>query len=231
MGRKSSLRRYGGFFAFKVMKNICGIYVVTDQELRSDRGHVEIARCAVEGGASIIQIRDKFASDRDFYTWAVEIRDIIRRNEVLFIVNDRVHIAAAVEADGVNIGQNDIPIEAARRILDESTIIGVSCSNIAEAQQAVEDGADYLGFGPVFTTMTKMDAAPKTGVETLRDVVELSSIPVVAIGGIGASNIVDVLATGVCSAAVVSAVVCAEDMAQATANLVTQYQNSRKHSH
>ncbi len=216
---------------FKLMNNITGIYVVTDQELRHDRKHVEIARCAVEGGASIIQIRDKFASDRDFYNWAVEIREITRKYDVMFVVNDRVHIAAAVGADGINIGQNDIPIAAARQILDESVIIGVSCSNMSEAMQAVEDGADYLGFGPIYTTATKLDAAPKTGIETLRDVVTMSTIPVVAIGGISAGNITEVLATGVSSAAVVSAVVCAEDMTKATEDLVAQYQNSTIHNH
>lgn len=223
MGRKSSLRRFGGFFVFKLMNNIRGIYVITDRELRQGRGHVEIARCAVDGGARIVQIRDKYASDRDFYNWALEIREITRRGNVLFVVNDRVDIAVAVEADGINIGQSDMPISAARKVLPESTFIGVSCSNIDEALQAEKDGADYLGFGPVFATATKLDAAPDTGIETLWNVVKAVSVPVVAIGGIGAGNMIDVMKTGVCSVSVVSAVVCADDMLKATAELVTGF--------
>ena len=202
-----------------------GLYVITDEQLRKGRTHVEIARAAIEGGARIIQIRDKAASDRAFYETALAIRRLCAEADALFIVNDRVHIAAAVSADGVNIGQTDLPISAVRAILGEKSIIGVSCDNIEQAVEAEKDGADYVGFGPVFPTSTKLDAGPVSGLETLRQVCERVAIPVVAIGGIGAANIAEVADAGAACAAVISAIVCADDMKEATIELIRRFGN------
>lgn len=196
-----------------------GLYVITDEQLHPGRTHAQIARAAVVGGARIIQIRDKTASDRTFYEAAVEVRRIATEAGALMFVNDRVHIAAAVGADGVNIGQNDIPVHAARKVLGSEAVIGVSADCLEQALRAVEDGADYVGFGPVFPTATKLDTAPASGIERLREVCGRAGVPVVAIGGIGLSNIEQVYAAGAACAAVVSAVVCAEDMASATEGL------------
>ena len=204
-----------------------GLYIITDEELCPGRTHVEIARAAIAGGARIIQIRDKSATDRAFYSAAVEIRELCSAAGALFFVNDRVHVAAAVGADGVNVGQTDLPIAAVRAILGPKAIIGVSCDCIEQAIEAQSDGADYVGFGPVYPTSTKLDAGPVSGLETLRHVCANVAIPVVAIGGIGAANIAEVAAAGAASAAVVSAVVCAENMVSATTELIRRYGNRK----
>lgn len=205
-----------------------GLYVITDAELRPGRSHADIASAAVAGGAKIVQIRDKNASDRAFYEAALEVRRITAEAKALMFVNDRVHIAAAVGADGVNVGQNDIPAYAARKVLGPEAIIGVSADSLEEALQAVEEGADYVGFGPVFPTTTKLDAGPVSGIETLRIVCERIDVPVVAIGGINASNVAQVYAAGAACAAVVSAVVCADDMIAATKELVRLYETESR---
>jgi thiamine-phosphate diphosphorylase len=205
-----------------------GLYVITDSELRPGRSHADIASAAVTGGARIVQIRDKTASDRAFYEAALEVRRITAEVKALMFVNDRVHIAAAVGADGVNVGQSDMPAYAARKVLGPKAIIGVSADSLEEALQAVEEGADYVGFGPVFPTTTKLDAGPVSGIETLRMVCERVGVPVVAIGGISASNIAQVYTAGAVCAAVVSAVVCAEDMVAATKELVRLYEKESR---
>ncbi|MHB9036562.1 MAG: thiamine phosphate synthase [Armatimonadota bacterium] len=203
---------------------LSGLYVITDTEICPGRTHAEIARAAVEGGARFVQIRDKRASDREFYEAALEVREITEAAGVMFFVNDRLDVAAAVGADGVNIGQTDLPVEIARGLLGDGVIIGVSVDSLDQAKQAQEDGADYVGFGPVFPTSTKLDAGPVSGLETLRSVCHEVSIPVVAIGGISLDNIGSVAANGAACAAVVSAVVCAEDMSRATSDLALEFQ-------
>lgn len=197
-----------------------GLYVITDEQLHPGRTHAQIAKAALDGGAKIIQIRDKFASDRKFYEDALEVKELTDNAGALLIINDRVHIAAAIEADGVNIGQTDLPISVVRKMLSKDAIIGVSVASIDQAMQAQADGADYVGFGPVFTTTTKLDAGPVSGLETLKTVCDLVKIPVVAIGGINSSNIGLVASHGAACASVVSAVVCADDMAKTTADLI-----------
>jgi len=197
--------------------------VLTDEEICPGRTHLEIARAAIAGGARIVQIRDKNASDRDFYEAAMAIRMLTADAGAVLFVNDRVHIAAAVEADGVNVGQDDIPVSAARGILGPKAIIGLSCNCIEQAIEAENQGADYVGFGPVFPTYTKHDAGPVSGIKTLKLVCEKVKLPVVAIGGIGASNIAEVAAAGATGAAVISAIVCADDMTAATIELVRRF--------
>jgi thiamine-phosphate pyrophosphorylase len=214
------------FFVFKdqvVVGQLSGLYIITDSQLCPERTHAQIARAAIEGGARFIQIRDKNAADREFYEAALEVREITEAAGAMFFVNDRLDVAAAVGADGVNIGQSDLPVEIARGLLGEDVIIGVSADNIEQAKQAQEDGADYVGFGPVFTTATKLDAGPVSGLESLRRVCHEVSIPVIAIGGISLGNIGSVAANGAACAAVVSAVVCAEDMSTATSDLAKEF--------
>ncbi len=206
------------------MGHLFGLYVITDEQLCPGRTHSEIARAAIEGGARIIQIRDKQASDRKFYEDAMQIHELTEAAGVMFFINDRIDIAAAVGADGVNLGQSDMPVEIARGLLGEKVIIGVSADCHEQAKQAQADGADYIGFGPVFPTNTKADAGPVSGLDTLRKVCHEVSLPVIAIGGIGIENIGSVAANGAACAAVISAVVCAKDMALATAELVKEFQ-------
>ena len=210
------------------MNRLNGLYVITDQELSPGRTHVQIAEAALQGGARIIQLRDKDASDRDFLADAMQIRKMTADAKALFIINDRVDVAAAVRADGVNVGQTDLPVAAVRAILGPSAIVGVSADDEKQARKAEFDGASYIGFGPVFPTSTKIDAGPVSGIATLKRICAASDTPVVAIGGISADSISDVAEAGAACAAVVSAVVCAEDMVQATADLVREFNNGLK---
>lgn len=221
-----------------VTMTLNGLYVITDEELRPGRSHVEIAAAAIEGGANIIQIRDKTASDRKFYEDALAIRRLTRDAGALFFVNDRVDVAAAVEADGINLGQTDLPIAAARRIIHHlpslprrgaggEVLIGISADTPEQARQAEIDGANYIGYGPVFVTTTKLDAGPVSGLEMLAQVCRASRLPVVAIGGIALGNIAEVARAGAACAAVISAVACADDMAQATQDLVSEFEKVR----
>lgn len=200
-----------------------GLYVITDEELCPGRTHAQIAAAAIEGGARIIQIRDKTSTDRKFYEDALEIRRMTRDVGALFFVNDRVDVAAAVEADGINLGQTDLPIAAARKIVGERMLIGISADTPEQAKQAEIDGANYIGFGPVFVTTTKLDAGPVSGLQMLSKVCTASRLPVVAIGGVALGNIAEVAKAGAACAAVISAVVCADDMVQATRDLLGEF--------
>lgn len=200
-----------------------GLYVITDEEISPGRTHVDIARAAIAGGARLIQIRDKHANDRAFYEAALVIRKLTSDAGALFLVNDRVHIAAAVGADGVNVGQTDLPVAAVRAVLGSKAIVGVSCDSVEQAVQAEADGANYVGFGPVFPTATKLDAGPATGLAVLEEVCRRVTVPVVAIGGINASNIAQVACAGAACAAVISAIVCAPDMTAATIDLMRRF--------
>ncbi|MFN3421266.1 MAG: thiamine phosphate synthase, partial [Armatimonadota bacterium] len=127
-----------------MLKRIAGVYVVTDRFVNPKRSHLDIARSAVEGGAFILQLRDKEATTRQLLEWAREIRDLTRRTGTLFIVNDRVDIVLAADADGVHVGDDDMPVPIARRLLGAGKIIGRSVANEEEALQAVAEGADYV---------------------------------------------------------------------------------------
>ena len=203
------------------MAKLYGLHIVTDAQLTPGRGHKEIAAAAVAAGAPVVQLRDKLLCDAAFYTEAVALRDITRRAGTLFIANDRVDIALAVEADGVHVGQTDMPASAVRRLIGADMILGVSAGSLDEALAAAADGADYVGFGPIFSTATKDDAGRPTGLELLRQVKSAVRLPIVAIGGINEQNIRAVAEAGADAAAVVSAVVCAEDMQETIRRLMS----------
>lgn len=196
------------------------MHVVTDAELFPGRTHEDVARAAVEAGAPVVQMRDKNLPDGEFYRIASIVRGITRRAGVVFIVNDRVDVALATGADGVHVGQTDLPASAARRLIGNKRILGVSAATIDEALAAAEDAADYVGLGPIYSTATKADAAAPTGLELLREIRPRIALPIVAIGGIGPENIAAVAAAGADGAAVVSAVVCAPDMTAAARHLI-----------
>lgn len=200
-------------------REIRGVYVITDVVLRPDRSHAEIARAAIEGGSKVIQLRDKHASDPELIPIAKEIRRLTSEAGVLFVVNDRIEVALASEADGLHIGQEDMPVAEARNLWPDR-LLGVSVSVPEQAVEAARDGADHLGVGPIYSTATKLDAAEATGLDLIGRIRRICPIPIVAIGGIGLSNIAEVARAGADSAAVISAVVCADDMVAATRALV-----------
>ena len=202
---------------------IHGIYVITDEELFPGRTHAAIAKAALEGGATIIQLRDKHASDEYLIEAGREIRRLTSEAGALFIVNDRLEVALACNADGLHVGQSDRQASEVRPLL-AGKILGVSVLNTDQAAKAAEDGADYLGVGPIFATATKPDADPPTGLEAITDCKRASGgLPIVAIGGINESNIAEIARSGADSAAVISAVVCAQDMVTATRRLVERW--------
>jgi len=186
------------------------LYVIVDPEFSSGRSPETIAKEAIKGGAKIIQLRDKKASKTGFLCEAKKIAGICRRRAVTFIVNDHVDIAKAVDADGVHLGQDDVPISVARKILGEDKIIGVSASTLREAESGERAGADYIGFGPVFRTDIK--AKKPAGLSLLKKAAKAAKVPIVAIGGIDLSNIYNVRKTGVKRAAVIRAAGEAKDI-------------------
>jgi thiamine-phosphate pyrophosphorylase len=183
-----------------------GLYVITDS--RFGWSHEELVEMSLKAGVRFIQFREKKLPTRRMYEIAKRIREITKEYSATFIVNDRVDLAISVDADGVHIGQDDLPIEVVRDIFDG--LIGVSTHSVEEAKRS-ERFADYISVGPVFKTKTKEDAKDPVGVETLRDVVKSVSKPVVAIGSINRHNIVDVLKTGVSGVAVISAIANSKD--------------------
>lgn len=180
------------------------IYPVTDTRL-AKISHAAQVEKLVEGGATIVQLRDKHAAPKDFYEAAKEALEIARRRNVKIIINDRVDLALALRTDGVHLGQNDLPPEQARKILGESAIIGFSTHNIEQAISAVRLPINYLAIGPVFTTRTKDNPEKAVGLETVKRVREaIGDFPLVAIGGITSENFREVLAAGADSLAIIA---------------------------
>jgi len=181
-----------------------GLYVITDGISATD--HLNMAKAACEGGASALQLRAKSLSLRDTLQVALQIRQITSAAKVLFIVNDRIDLALASKADGVHLGDDDIPANIARQIMGRHAVIGVSASTIELANQAAADGASYLGSGAVFATSTKTDAGEPIGLERLRQICTHTNLPVAAIGGIDFSNLQSVITHGAQMACVISAI-------------------------
>lgn len=194
------------------MRNIdYTLYLVTDRELMSCPTVEECVERAIAGGASVVQLREKSCTSREFYELAVRVKKITAALNVPLIINDRIDICLAADADGVHLGQKDIPCAAARKILGRDKIIGVSAALPEEARRAELDGADYLGVGAVFSTSTKSDTRPVTP-EIIRQIRAAVDIPFVAIGGINKNNIPQLYGLGINGAAVVSAVAAQQDI-------------------
>jgi thiamine-phosphate pyrophosphorylase len=195
------------------------LYVITDEGLSRGYSHAEIARRAVEGGADVIQLREKHHTGEELIKIAREIREITKKAGVLFIVNDRLDLALACGADGVHLGQDDLPPVIARSLCPPGFIIGVSAGTVEEAVRAAQDGADYVGLGPICSTGSKKDAGPVCGFDVITRVKKGVSVPVVAIGGIGPDNVQNAIDAGADGIAVISAVVSQEDIASAAKRL------------
>jgi len=182
------------------------IYPITDTSI-SGLSHRDQVNQLIEGGATLIQLREKRASPREFFQNAREALSIARSAGVKLIINDRVDIALAIGADGVHLGQTDMPVEATRRLLGDRAIIGVSTHNMNQVQEAVRLPIDYLAFGPIFPTATKENPDPIVGLTELARIKNLvGSLPLAAIGGISAEAIREVLMSGADAVAIISAV-------------------------
>lgn len=201
------------------IKDAMCLYAVTDSMWLKDRTLPEVVKEALEGGATFMQIREKELPFDKFLALAVEVKKVTDAFHVPYVVNDEVEIAKAVDADGVHIGQSDRELVDARSILGPDKIIGVSVQTVEQAIEAEKNSADYLGVGSIFTTATKLDA-DDVPLDTLRAICDAVSIPVVAIGGIHAGNIMDLKGTHVDGIAVVSAIFAAQDIKKDTAELL-----------
>jgi len=196
------------------------LYVITDERVSRGRSHLQVAEAAILGGADVLQLRDKESSSGRLFQVAMQLRKLTREAKVPLIVNDRLDIALAADADGVHVGQADLPASVARSILGPGRILGVSAETVAEAVAAAEDGADYLGVGPVFEARgTKPDAGLPLGLELIAEIRRHCRLPIVAIGGINAENARKVREAGADAAAVISAVASADDIARAARRL------------
>jgi thiamine-phosphate pyrophosphorylase len=198
------------------MKQIGKLHILTDMVLQSRFSHMEITRLAIAGGADTIQYRQKSGTTREMIEIARNMKRLCSEAGVTFIVNDRLDVAIAAEADGVHLGQDDFPIPMARGLLGEGRIIGGSAATLDEARKCLSEGADYVGFGPVYPTSSKDDAGPVSGIDILKQVVEIIPLPIIAIGGVGPGNIPDVMRAGARGIAVISAVCCQDDPEEAT---------------
>ena len=204
------------------------LYLVTDRTLSLGRSTVEVVRAAIRGGVSCVQLREKGCSTREFMDEARLLKALLAGTGVPLFINDRLDVALAVGADGVHLGQNDLPIADARRLVGNRMIIGISAESVADAIRAEAEGADYIGASPVFTTPTKTDTAPPLGLDGLRAIRRAVRLPLVAIGGIDANNAAQVLRAGADGLAVVSAIVSAPCPRTAAAALRQQIAFTRE---
>jgi len=203
------------------------LYLVTDAALAGRRAIEEIVREAVAGGVTVVQLREKGASSREMLRQARALRDLLAPRGVPLIVNDRCDVALAAGADGVHVGQGDLPCVLVRELAGPDLVIGVSVSTVEEAVQAERDGADYLGVSPVFETPTKTDTPPAVGLDGLRRIREAVRLPLVAIGGIHAGNAAAVIRAGADGIAVVSAIMAAPDPRAAARALAIEVAQAR----
>lgn len=194
------------------------LYLVTDKSDDEEK-FLKTIEEGIKGGVSVVQIREKTADTLDFYNLALKVKEITTKYNVPLIINDRVDVALAIDADGVHVGQSDMSCEITRKLVGPDKIVGVSAATIEEAKKAEKDGADYIGSGAVFPTATK-DDAPKITKNDLKEIVDSINIPVVAIGGITLNNAHKLNDTGIAGLSVVSAIMSSDDPKKSSEKLL-----------
>jgi len=204
------------------------LYLVADLEFAAGRDLAYLAGEAVLGGVTIVQLRAKALETSEFLDLATRMAAALKKRSVPLIINDRVDIAMACGADGVHLGQDDMPIDKARQLLGRSMIIGISVNTLKEAREAERLGADYIGLGPVYATATKDTELPVLGLESIRRIQEKIGIPIVAIGGINAGNAAEVMKAGAAGIAVVSAILGTPDARKAASELKKKVRTYRR---
>ncbi len=200
-----------------------GLYIILDPAAFPGRELVDLLSAAAEAGARLFQYRDKSASMKDAYQQAVRLRQASADAGALLIINDRCDLALSVDADGVHLGQQDLPLPHARRLMGPEKLIGVSTHRMEEVDQATREGADYLGFGPIFDTGTKPDHEPVVGIEGLRQARARTRLPIIAIGGLTLANSRSVVEAGADGIAVVSTVAKASDVRATVRDLLAHF--------
>ena len=204
------------------------VYLVTDRAFSRGRSTLEIVRAASKGGVSAVQLREKDLDTRAFYEEGLKIRDILRSSRVPLIINDRIDLALALDAEGVHLGQEDMPIKVARKILGPDRIIGISVNTPGQIDSERVSMANYLAISPVFFTSTKSDITEPWGLEGVRKARAMTDLPLVAIGSIKKENTAEVVAAGADCVAVVTAIVSADDPEQATRELLLEVRAGKR---
>lgn len=205
------------------------LYLVLDPVLCGGiAGMVQTTQVAVANGVTAVQLRSEQAYDRrDWYQAALALKEVLAETTVPLLINDQVDVAMAVQADGVHVGQSDLPVDVVRKLIGTEKLIGLSVSNASQMQSVPWEQVDYLGIGPIYPTNSKSDAAPVLGVEQLQKLVQSKQCPAVAIGGINRSNITQVMQTGVDGVAVISAICAQPDVGAATQQLLQQIRQAQ----
>jgi thiamine-phosphate pyrophosphorylase len=205
------------------VKGVSGLYVIVDTEALKGRRHIEVASEAIHGGAKTVQLRDKLQSKKELLPIAQQLRNLCTEHNVLFIINDYLDLALASDADGLHLGQNDLPIKVARKLLPIGKILGCSTTTVDQAITAESEGADYIAAGSIYPTSSK-ETAKLIGLEGLSQIRQAISLPLVAIGGITKDNTAEVLAAGADSVAVISAVLGAESPEEAAQQIAARFE-------
>ena len=198
------------------LSRIGRLHVLTDFSFQQRHSHARLAEMAIQGGADVIQFRQKTGTARDILANARSVAAICRAYDVTLLIDDHVDMALAVGADGVHLGQTDLPLADARRVLGEDAIIGITAPSLHDARAAEHGGADYIGFGPVFPTRSKSNPASVKGLEGVLEVANATDLPVIGIAGITAARCADVLRAGAHGVAVMTAISCSDDPVGAT---------------
>ena len=201
---------------------LAGLYVILDPSVCSDRSLVDVLKASVTAGAKIFQYRNKTASMKAAYAEALPLRKAAQELGVLFIVNDRCDLALAVDADGVHLGQGDLPLDLARKVMGTDKLIGISTHSREQVVAATPGRPNYLGFGPIFTPGSKSDHDPVVGLQGLRAIRPLTALPIFAIGGSTADLAEEVIRAGADGVAVISAILKAPDISQAVTDFVSR---------
>ncbi|HWF60410.1 MAG TPA: thiamine phosphate synthase [Nitrospira sp.] len=199
---------------------LAGLYIILDPSVSSDRPLVDVLKVSATAGAKMFQYRNKTASMKAAYAEALQLRKATHELGVLFIVNDRCDLALAVDADGVHLGQGDLPLHLARKVMGPDKLIGISTHSREQVVAATAGKPDYLGFGPIFTPGSKLDHDPIVGLQGLRAIRPLTALPIFAIGGITADRVDEVIRAGADGVAVISAILKAPDISQAVNDFV-----------
>jgi len=207
-----------------------GTYLVTQESLSPGRSTLEVVEVAIAGGVDVVQLREKGTDTRWRYELGLEVREVTAEAGVDLIVNDRVDVAEAIDADGVHVGQSDLPVSVARELLGPEAVVGCSASTVAEAEAAEADGADYLGVGSIYGTTSKDVPEPEddVGPERVAAIADAVSIPIVGIGGVTAENAGAVVEAGAAGVAVISEITAADDPAAATEALASTVERTKR---
>jgi thiamine-phosphate pyrophosphorylase len=204
-------------------RRLAGLYAIIDSQALGERNHLKVADQLIRGGAKTIQLRDKLSSKDELLTIAQQMSKLCSQHDVLFIINDHLDIALAAGADGLHLGQKDLPVKEARRLLPIDRILGCSVTTVDQATAAESDGADYLAVGSIYPTLSK-ETAIVVGLERLRQIGQAVSLPLIAIGGINRDNVTDVVAAGADAVAIISAILEAKNIEEAARQVIAGFE-------